>query len=422
MFSSNVDKKSVEGQPAVKLCNYTDVYYNEEINERLDFMPATATQEQIEKFTLKAEDTLITKDSESPDDIAVPAFVPRTLPGVICGYHLAVIRPKSAMNGRFVSRLFQSSYVKAKCHVGANGLTRYGLSQSALNDLDLPVPPLLEQLQISSFLDQETSKIDALITEQQRLIELLKEKRQAVISHAVTKGLNPDVRMKPSGVEWLGEVPEHWKVRRLKFVCELLTSNVDKKTVEGEIPVRLCNYTDVYYNEQITENMEFMAASATAAQAEKFTLQRGDTIITKDSESPDDIAVPAYVPNSLPGIVCGYHLAVLRPRKELLGIFLSRLFKSGYIRGQCAVAANGLTRYGLSQSAIRDLQLPIPPVSEQEQIGRHLEEVTRQMDCLVEDVSQTIRLLQERRIALISAAVTGKIDVRNYASTQKDAA
>jgi len=180
MFSSNVDKKSVEGQPAVKLCNYTDVYYNEEIHEGLDFMRATATQEQIEKFTLKEGDTLITKDSESPDDIAIPAFVPRTLPGVICGYHLAVIRPKSGVNGRFVSRLFQSSYVKAKCHVGANGLTRYGLSQAALNDLEFPVPPLTEQITIASFLHQETSKIDALISEQQRLIELLKEKRQAV--------------------------------------------------------------------------------------------------------------------------------------------------------------------------------------------------------------------------------------------------
>ena len=207
VFPSNVDKKSYDGETPVKLCNYTDVYYNDTIAAETDFMAATATQEQIAKFTLRSGDTIITKDSETADDIAIAAYVPEDLPGVICGYHLSMIRPTQATSGAFVKRLFDSSYVKSCVAVRANGLTRVGLGQYEIDNLDLPFPPLSEQTQIAAFLDRETAKIDALVAEQQRLMVLLKEKRQAVISHAVTKGLDPDAPMKPSGIEWLEEVP-----------------------------------------------------------------------------------------------------------------------------------------------------------------------------------------------------------------------
>ncbi len=335
-----------------------------------------------------------------------------------------VLIPQEPVCMRFIHHLFRSVLFQEEYYRHGKGIVAdlWSTNFSEMKNICLSMPPSSEQEQIASFLDQETSKIDALISEQQRLIELLKEKRQAVISHAVTKGLNPDVRMKPSGVEWLGEVPEQWEVQRLKYVCQLLTSNNDKKTVEGEVMIRLCNYTDVYYNEKILCNLPFMEASATESQVEKFTLRKGDTIITKDSESPDDIAIPSYVPKNLPGVVCGYHLAILRPFVALEGLFLSRLFQSNYIKSACAVGANGLTRYGLSQAAISDLELPVPPVDEQIKIASFLEETTSRIDSLVADAVKTVSLLQERRTALISAAVTGKIDVRNYASTQKDAA
>ena len=223
VFPSNVDKHSREDEPVVKLCNYTDVYYNEVISADMPFMVATASVEQVAKFTLRAGDTIITKDSESADDIAIAAYVPQDLPGVICGYHLSMVRPKPATCGAFVKRLFDSMYAKARFEVAANGLTRVGLGQYALDNVEFPFPPHEEQLQIAAFLDHETAKIDALVAEQQRLIELLQEKRQAVISHAVTKGLDPMVPMTDSGVEWLGKVPEHWKVLPLRRSIEFLT-------------------------------------------------------------------------------------------------------------------------------------------------------------------------------------------------------
>ena len=216
IYPSNVDKKSYENESPILLCNYTDVYYNESITNQLQFMSATASADQINKFSLKAGDTIITKDSETADDIAIAAYVPEDLPGVICGYHLALVRPFPEACGAFIKRLFDSHYAKASFNVLANGLTRVGLGQYALNNLEIPFPPYIEQSIIATFLDRETAKIDALVAEQQGLIELLKEKRQAVISHAVTKGLNPDAPMKDSGVEWLGQVPEHWEVKRIK--------------------------------------------------------------------------------------------------------------------------------------------------------------------------------------------------------------
>ena len=139
---SNVDKKTVEGQEVVRLCNYVDVYKNDYITDELDFMQATATRSQIEGFQLKAGDVLITKDSESWDDIAVPAFVPKHLDSVLCGYHLALIRPDPTLaDGEFLFRCFAAEGICDQFRIAANGITRFGLETSSLNDAVIPLPP-----------------------------------------------------------------------------------------------------------------------------------------------------------------------------------------------------------------------------------------------------------------------------------------
>lgn len=133
------------------------------------------------------------------------------------------------------------------------------------------------------------------------------------------EGLKPYPRMKDSGVEWLGEVPEHWEVARLRHAVDMRVSNVDKHTKEGDEPVRLCNYVDVYKNERITGGLPFMQATASTDEVERFRLQPDDVLITKDSESWNDIGVPAFVETSAHDLVCGYHLALLRPGADLQG-------------------------------------------------------------------------------------------------------
>ena len=222
---SNVDKHSEEGQVPVKLCNYVDVYYNDVITAELDFMNATATPDQVRRFLLRMGDVLITKDSESWNDIAVPAVVGADLSDVLCGYHLAHITPGPDVDGRFLARQFAAIGARDQFHVAANGITRFGLGGNAIRSSLFAIPPIDEQRAIVAFLDRETAKIDALVARKERLIELLQEKRTAIITRAVTRGLDPNVPVKDSGVRWLGEIiiaggeitkqAKHWLGERL---------------------------------------------------------------------------------------------------------------------------------------------------------------------------------------------------------------
>ena len=233
--------------------------------------------------------------------------------------------------------------------------------------------------------------------------------------------------LKSSGSAWLGDIPTHWGTKKLKFLATVQPSNVDKKTVEGEEPVILCNYTDVYKNEYIDSRLEFMQASATEAEIRKFKVDIGDVIVTKDSETPDDIAVPACIAEDVEGLICGYHLTQIKPI-DLHGRYLFRLFQSKGFNAQFAVAANGVTRFGLPQHAIANAFTPLPPLAEQQAIARFLDFKTAQIDALInamgggsgisgsanEKKKNMVGLLHEYRAALITNAVTGKIDVRGF--------
>ena len=166
-----------------------------------------------------------------------------------------------------------------------------------------------------------------------------------------------------SGVEWLGEVPSHWEVRRLRNVAELRVSNVDKHVRENEHSVQLCNYVDVYKNDYITDHLDFMQATATTEEIERFRLERDDVLVTKDSETWDDIGVPALVIEPVPDLISGYHLALLRPRSDIVaGSYLLRALQSKGLAYQFHIEANGVTRYGLSHGGIKSAWLPLPPV------------------------------------------------------------
>jgi type I restriction enzyme, S subunit len=159
-----------------------------------------------------------------------------------------------------------------------------------------------------------------------------------------------------------------WGAKRLGNLVTLHFSGIDKKTHADEVPVRLCNYTDVYYNDGITSDMDFMQATASKSEIDSFSLKQWDVVITKDSETPDDIGKPAVIMHDLPGVVCGYHLAILRP-KNVNGLFLAQLLRLPRIRYELYRIANGVTRFGLGQSALRHLELTVPNQSEQARIA-----------------------------------------------------
>ena len=426
--TSSVDKKAEEGEIPVRLCNYTDVYYQDRIRaDEGDFMEATASPREIARFGLHVGDVLITKDSEDWRDIGVPALVQEAASDFVCGYHLGIITAREGLDSSFLFRLMQSGAVNQQLQTSASGVTRYGLPNSAVGDATLPLPPLDEQRGIAVFLDRETERIDALVAKKRQLIERLQEYRTALITRTVTRGLPPDAaraagldpspRLKPSGVEWFGDVPEHWEVKRLQHVAAHRTSNVDKKTEDGELPVRLCNYTDVYYGERIrADEGDFMEATASPREIARFRLVKGDVLVTKDSEDWRDIAVPALIEETAGDFVCGYHLCIIRPSSSLEPAFLFRVMQSVAVNQQLQTSASGVTRYGLPNSAVGETVVPVPPLAEQRAIGIFLDGQTKALDAMRGRAESAIERLQEYRTALITAAVTGKIDVRELAT------
>lgn len=327
---------------------------------------------------------------------------------------LTHLRLKQYINNRFVTYILNSSIFKEIAFMTT--IQGGGVGNLNVKDLErfmIPFPCLKEQNIIANFLDRKTARLDGLIEKKQQLIELLKEKRQAIISHAVTKGLDKNVKLKPSGLDWIGEIPEHWTLMRLQFVADLKNSNVDKKSYEGQKQVSLCNYTDVYYKDFITNDLEFMQATASDDEIKKFTLNLGDIIITKDSESPNDIAVPAIIDENIENLVCGYHLTMIKPKQKMLGKFLFYCFKSDVLRQQFYTYANGITRYGLSQQGIKIANFPfVPSIDEQQKIVDYIDEKTSKTAELISKIELQIEKLKEYKQALISNAVTGKIDVR----------
>ena len=288
------------------------------------------------------------------------------------------------------------------------------------------MPPFSEQAAIVRYLDHADRRIWRYIRAKQKLITLLEEQKQALIHQVVTGKVDirtgqPYPAYKPSGVEWLGDVPEHWEMQRLRNTSEMRVSNVDKHTKDEEQPVRLCNYVDVYKNDRIRSGMAFMRATATTDEIERFRLRSGDVLITKDSEAWNDIGVPALVEDTQDDIVSGYHLALLRPFLERVdGGFLFRALQSTAVAYQFHVEANGVTRYGLSHSAIKSVWLPLPPLAEQAAIVRYLDKATADTDSAIDRARRQIELLREYRTHLIADVVTGKLDVREAAARLPD--
>ena len=168
-------------------------------------------------------------------------------------------------------------------------------------------------------------------------------------------------------------LPKEWRSVRLADACEVIVSSVDKKTVDGELPVKLCNYTDVYYHNDIGCDIDFMAATAKPLEIEKFSLVEGDVIITKDSETPDDIGVPSYVEETIDNLLCGYHLAILRPNKQTIGKYVCYALTSPRVKYDFYRFANGITRFGLTTESYKKIKIPLPPLYEQKAIASLLE-------------------------------------------------
>jgi type I restriction enzyme, S subunit len=332
--------------------------------------------------------------------------------GIITSAYIAVT--SSVAVPRYLHYLFRA-YDHTKVFYSMGGGLRQAFKFADLRRLPLLMPPLPEQTTIATFLDRETAKIDALIAEQQRLIELLQEKRQAVISHAVTKGLNPDAPMKDSGIEWLGEVPEHWAVPPVFVRYEaVLGKMVDEKKATGVHPVPYLRNADVYWDQINTTDLPTLDIQP--HERTRFTVRRGDVLICEGGAGIGQTAIWQGGDDTTAFQKALHRLRPWDTSKEDPRYFfycMRFVVESGIL-----LAGGTATIPHLTGEQLRRYRFPCPPLPEQRAIIEHLDAVGREMDALHEAAAGAITLLQERRSALISAAVTGQIDVRGLASLE----
>ena len=406
---SNVDKHSKDGETTVRLCNYSDVYYNDRIRSGMNFMSATATAEEIRRFRLVAGDVLITKDSESWDDIGVPAFVENSANDLVCGYHLALLRPNSGtLAGEFLQRALSCRGIADQFFVRANGVTRFGLSQAAIKSCSLPVPPLPEQTAIARFLDQVTDRIDRYIRAKEKLIALLEEKKQAIVQDAVTGRIHvctgkPYQTYKPSGLEWLGEIPVHWQVVRngqifvqrnevgfpdLPILEVSLTTGVRVRDFENSIRKQVMSDRNLYkraVKDDIAYNMMRMWQGAVGVAP------------------VDGLVSPAYV--------------VAKPREGTEPRYFDYLFRTGTYLIEVDKHSRGIVkdRNRLYWEDFKQMPTPRPPTNEQVLIADAVDRKVRLTQEAIRNARQQIILANELRTGLINDIVTGKFDVREAA-------
>ena len=319
------------------------------------------------------------------------------------------------MHSRYVHYLLRSPIYIAQYLRQSKGIrvSQWDLDPEQFERIEVLLPSLEEQKQIAAFLDYETAKIDVLIEKQQQLIALLEEKRQAVISHVVTNGLNPNAPMRDSGIEWLGEVPEHWVVKKLGHLGRVQNGlNIAGDAFGSGDP--FVSYGDVYNNVNVPETPAGLVKS-TADDQKKCSLDIGDVLFTRTSESVDDIGVASTCLSPIPRSTFAGFLIRFRPNRGTFDPnYSTYLFRNQAVQGHFSGTMNIVTRASLSQDVLKMLPICIPPLREQAEIGEHLDSSSDEFDDLEDKLVSQHTLLKERRIALISAAVTGKIDVRAW--------
>jgi len=287
------------------------------------------------------------------------------------------------------------------------------VNRDSLRLYRFPFPPLKTQQKIAIYLDKQTQKIDKEINLLEQKIEKYKELKQTLINETVLRGLDKGVELKDSGIEWIGEIPKNWEVKRLKDLGVIETSSVNKKNNDKESFIKLVNYTDVYksINKELINDDGYMKTTANSLQIREKKLKKGDVLFTPSSETIEDIAISAVVLENLENTLYSYHLLRLRFSVKFDDIFKKYLFNNHTVQYYFSKSAKGTTRKILGLNYFYNLKMPIPPLQEQTQIANYLDEKTQKIDNITQTISKKIELLKEFRKTLVNDMVTGRVKV-----------
>lgn len=278
----------------------------------------------------------------------------------------------------------------------------------------VPVPEEYEQIKIANYLNKKVSQIDDIILKQKSLIEKYKAYKQSLITETVTKGLNKNVPMKDSGIEWIGEIPSHWNVKKMKYLGSLNSSGVDKKIRENEKTYKSVHYVNVYKNGQkeIVNSDNYLIISCDDNKATNCTLVKGDVLFTNSSETAEDMGASTVVAEDLINTLFGYHLMRFRPYTNMLWYKYEKyLFSSNYMRKWFEYNSVGMTRFGLAQRGFSEAQIIYAPYEEQKEIANFLDKKCTAIDSAISKKEELIEKLESYKKSLIYECVTGKREV-----------
>ena len=406
MRPSNVDKKSKPDERAVRLVNYTDVYYHQVITTDLELMMATASDEHIDRFGVLPDDIIITKDSETPDDIGIPAQVGSADDDMVCAYHLTLLRPwRDRAFPRYIYWVLESSSTKDYWLTSSFGVTRYSIGSGVVSRLPVVNVDLDTQRAIADYLDRETGEIDAMIAKLDELAETLDLRRAEAVSSAIS-GLGRNDRIATANT-WFPDIPQGWKLTSVQLLSELLTdgAHVSPETENGEF--------DFVSTKDVRNGIiDFAGSLKTSARSYASMVQTGckpldgDVLYSKDGTIGETVLV--YGSHDF---VVASSLIIIRARRDLVAPrYLQYALESTPARkaARSYTRGTGLPRISVANLG-RGVTVPLPPtLDEQHRIADHLDEVTGKIDAMLAKVAELKSLLIERRAALITDVVTGR--------------
>jgi len=420
--SSGINKKTESNEPLVKMVNYTDIYGNDSlvIDSKRDLMIVSCHREKIIFCNLKKGDIVFTPSSETEEDIGLSAAIFENLKNTVFSYHVIKFRTIIKINLYYKKYIGNNHFVLSQFSRICKGTTRKILTHNDFNIILTLLPPLQEQAIIANFLDKKTAEIDKLIEKDKKLIELLKEKRIALINHTVTKGLpvchtqtglDPNVKMKDSEIQLIEKIPENWNAMKLKHI-------VSKKITDGphETP------------EFVDEGVPFISAEAIKKDKIDFSKIRGyitkqvhkiycakckprkdDIFLIKSGATTGNVAIV----ETNDEFSIWSPLALIRSNKEkILPKLLYYILLTDYFKKTIELSWSFGTQQNIGMSVIENLNIIIPSISQQNYLLDYLNQATAKIDKTIQKIEQKIELLEKYKKSLIHHAVTGKIDVR----------
>lgn len=409
--TSNVDKKTVRGEIPVRLCNYMDVYANDYVRADLPFMEATATRPEIDRFGLEVGDVIITKDSETPDDIGIPTVVDETVENLVCGYHLALLKPdRAAVEPLYLSKFLSTDRVSSHFLARANGSTRYGLTQDSIHSVPLLVPPLPTQRRIAEVL----RTVDEVIEWTEKRLEKQQAIKQGLLHDLFTRGLTPEGKLRPSPTDRpdlyqdspLGPIPKEWEVRRIREIGAVKGGKrvpLGESFADGPTPhpyLRVVDMKDWGIDDAELEYLE----SRVARMIARYTISSDDLYIT----IAGTLGMVGRVPPHLDGAQLTENAAKIceLDLQEVSPDFLCGFMNShGFQRQVWAEIGTGGGVPKLALFRIAAMSLPVPALDEQQAIGERIQVSINEAVELQAELAK----LRHLKSALMQDLLTGRV-------------